>query len=240
MPLKFGGTFESGPAGLAQVKWLPKSQLWKIIMDKDPDDTYKLPPEDVPMWTREGHFNVMLNKELTELRSLRPTEAGNIPAVLDRFISKEGEPPAPVVIPAKVYEKNGKRGTIDAHLEFRIVYRMCEPYANFEITFGLWYAFKKAKEGDWCDVAGNGSQRLALWLQTHGYTIEDTIPFSANVLPWLANDIFTSKKAGEKPVMLKYDGSWIKDVESLPMGIPVPAIPAKLTKPAVGVVQADE
>lgn len=176
---------ERGPTGKARVSISEK----KVKVTFTDGDVYDLLPEDCPKYLttygKSGNYGVSLDRDGVKMYAARPIGGTHVGKFF-KFGHKEGEPPAPKVVPGGVRtKKDGTRFTVDDTLQFTALFVITsQEYKDFELSMMIPYAFKEFS-GE-AGICGKGMKKLEEFLKAVGIDFEtDTIPFSDNVLPAL-------------------------------------------------------
>ncbi len=162
---------------------------------------------------------VKLNAEGTKIWSIAPLP-GTCFVKLLKFSSKENEPPIPWMSKERMFEKGGQKGIIKPQLMFTVQYIVTSgPNKGLTCSMSVPYAFKPWTEGaetPVAQIAGQGVRKLEEWLRINGIDfVQDSIPFSENILPALEKMLLPRAKTLIAEVGKR---GWINSLMAAPEG----------------------
>lgn len=185
---------KSGIGGIARVSLDPTYVY--VTFEETPGTTFKIFREDVPQYLLNysgGKLIVTISSDAQKIYSARPAGGTHL-VVLDSFVRKDKSAvPVPYLQKGNVFE--GKRFpdrlVFDALL--RIIYG---EFKDFIIPYQIGYAFNpSSSDPSIAAICGTGMKKCEDFLDKFGLDfMNDTIPMSENILPWLEKTLLSRGK----------------------------------------------
>lgn len=185
---------KTGIGGLARVT--SDQNYMYITFEETPGVTHKIFKEDCPPYLVEygnGRVNVTISGDMQKVYSARPCGGTHL-VMLDSFVRKDNSSvPVPYIQKGNVYEGKRFPDKLVFDVLLKIVYG---EYKGFIIPFQVGYAFSpSASDPTIAAISGTGMKRCEEFLDKFGLDfMNDTIPMSENILPWLEKTLLARKK----------------------------------------------
>ena len=192
--------------------------------------TFSIFKEDFPAYmvnAPTGDYFLRMNADITQMYSATPAIVQSYFMVLDSFQHQDDAPPTPWVDKGgkTITMKDGKTFVTKDRLMFTVNLRIvAAEYTGFLISHLVPYAFQVDEGSEETMIAGTGRNKCEEFLGLVGLDfLNDTIPFSDNVLPFLEPLL-----VGRKVVLIAEvnDKGYIASITRPPVGIPMPEITA--------------
>jgi len=185
-----------GPGGLATVK-IDKRKGVATVQYENTHHAYEIMLEDAPDNLLTGKYFVNLDPDAVRIVSVRPPR-GAYMAKFTNFAHKKDEPPTFRQVAMRTgQKKDGSTFVIKPHLEFTAVFEVASgDFKGFEIPHSMWYCFEPFEtDPNEAQLVGQGRGKVEAFLQAVGYDfLEDSIPYSDNVLPAMEKTILEKDK----------------------------------------------
>lgn len=183
MPLNSTVRRNYGPSGPATVRLLKQV----VRVEYDDGDVYDLPLAEWDKKYPQGKYFVGINRERTKITFISPPPDTYL-VTFKEMKHSEKELPMPYVERGGPRNFGDKKWIAEDELRFRVVLSVYTgPCEGLEITYWLPYIFANDGKGE-CLLNGRKGQlkRMEDFLRAVGFdTLNDSIPYSDNVLPAL-------------------------------------------------------
>ena len=208
-------TKEYGPRGVATIV-TTKSKISVSYLDDQGNFTLLMEDQTPAMREiledREGKYHVSIDRDHLKIISIAPV-SGSYKARFLKFLAAKDTPPECKLRPSSKLP-DGK--VIPEHMEFTCIYELTSSSVRgMTANYFLTYAFKMGEYEDQklAILTGMGAQKLEKWMLLHGFNfVEDSIPWSDNILPWLEKEVI---KRGKIVQVEMSDKGYIKAIASL-------------------------
>jgi len=177
-------SYAKGPAGVANVVVDTTKELVRIsfISGDNASESFKIDLDSAPETVKTGRFYVGLSSKSDSIYSIYPA-VGTFVAKFAHWAAKENTVPTP-------QEKVGKFGPYSYMVAILKIVKGDKK--GMEVPLFLNYKFVDDGQGNVAiptsDKSGTAAERLINFLDATG-TMDETIPFSENILPALAKRI---------------------------------------------------